>query len=148
MVTKLKENAEQLKARTKKAIEVVNANDSLKPKEKKKQTKGLQMNSDVMQAWLNEVTIMVGEADWLYSKFGDGVYQDVLGLCKIASVNEIEEKNFSLTPGVYIGVAEVKEEEVDFVSRMENIHEELFRLNKEANGLMKEIVENLRGLNL
>ncbi len=63
-------------------------------------------------------------------------------------MNEIEEKNFSLTPGVYIGVAEVKEEEVDFVSRMENIHEELFRLNKEANGLMKEIGENLRGLNL
>ncbi len=41
------------------------------------------MNSDVMQAWLNEVTIMVGEADWLYSKFGDGVYQDVLDFAKL-----------------------------------------------------------------
>ena len=147
MVTKLKENAEQLKARTKKAIEVINANDSLKPKEKKKQTKGLQTNSDAMQTWLNELTIMVGEADWLYSKFGDGVYQDVLGLCKIASVSEIEEKNFSLTPGAYVGVAEA-EDGIDFTSRMKEIHEELFRLNEEANELMKEINNNFKGLEL
>lgn len=148
MVTKLKENAEQLKARTKKAIEVINANDSLKPKEKKKQTKGLQTNSDAMQTWLNELTIMVGEADWLYSKFGDGVYQDVLGLCKIASVSEIEEKNFSLTPGAYVGVAEAEDDGIDFTSRMKEIHEELFRLNEEANELMKEINNNFKGLEL
>lgn len=148
MVIKLKENAEQLKTRTKKAIELINADDSLKPKEKKKQTKELQTNSDTMQAWLNEVTIMVGEADWLYSKFGDGVYQDILGLCKIASVSEIEEKNFSLTPGAYVGVAEAEDDGVDFASRMKEIHEELLRLNKEANGLMKEINENFKGLEL
>lgn len=145
---KLKENAAQLKQRTKKAIEAVNADDSLKPKEKKKQVKVLQMDSDALQVWLNEVITMVGEADWLYSKFGEGKYQDVLGLCKIASISEIEEKNFSLTPGAYVGVAEAEDDGVDFNERMKEIHNELLRLNEEANGLMQEIRANFKGLGI
>lgn len=148
MYGKLKENAEQLKQRTKKAVEAINADDGLKPKEKKKQVKTLQMDSDALQVWLNEVIIMVGEADWLYSKFGEGKYQDVLGLCKIASISEIEEKNFSLTPGAYVGVAEAEDDGVDFNERMKEIHSELLRLNEEANGLMQEIRENFKGLQL
>lgn len=140
--SRLKENAEQLKAKTQKAIEAINADDSLKPKETKKQIKALQADSDTQQVWLNEVITMVGEADWLYAKFGEGKYQDILGLCKIATVSEIEEKNFSLTPGVYVGVAEVEDDGVDFNERMAEIHKELLRLNGEANGLMKEINEN------
>lgn len=145
---KLKENAGQLKQRTKKAIEAVNADDSLKPKEKKKQVKVLQMDSDALQVWLDEVITMVGEADWLYSKFGEGKYQDVLGLCKIASISEIEEKNFSLTPGAYVGVAKAEDDGVDFNERMKEIHSELLQLNEEANGLMKEISENFKGLGI
>ena len=49
--------------------------------------------------------------EWLTEKFGkDGIYQDILGLCKIASIQEIEEKNYSLTPGAYIGVAEQEDD--------------------------------------
>lgn len=148
IVVKLKENADQLKERTKIAIEAVNANDDIKSKDKKKRVKDLQRNSEAIQTWLGEVITMVGEADWLYSKFGDGEYQDVLGLCKIASIDEIEKKNFSLTPGAYVGVAEVEDDGVDFNVRMKEIHKELIGLNEEANGLMKEIDENFRGLEL
>ena len=36
--------------------------------------------------------------------FPDGGYEDVLGLCKIASIDEIEKQGWSLNPGRYVGV--------------------------------------------
>ena len=77
--------------------------------------------------------------EWLTEKFGGGEYQDVLGLCKIATIQEIEEKNYSLTPGAYVGVAEQEDDGVDFHERMTEIHAKLAQLNKEANVLMDEI---------
>jgi type I restriction enzyme M protein len=80
--------------------------------------------------------------EWLTEKFGiDGTYRDVLGLCKIATIEEIAEKNYSLTPGAYVGVAEVEDDGVDFHKRMTEIHSELARLNQEANTLMDEILK-------
>ena len=82
------------------------------------------------------------QREWLTSKFGlDGEYQDVLGLCKIATLSEIEEKKYSLTPGAYVGVAEVEDDGVDFHERMNEIHTELATLNAEANLLMSEIMK-------
>ena len=82
------------------------------------------------------------QREWLTSKFGlDGEYQDVLGLCKIATIDEISEKNYSLTPGAYVGVAEVEDDGVDFHERMNEIHCELKKLNAEANLLMSEIMK-------
>ena len=88
------------------------------------------------------------QREWLTSKFGlNGEYQDVLGLCKIATIQEIEEKNYSLTPGAYVGVAEVEDDGVDFHERMNEIHTELASLNKEANVLMSEIMKEWETLN-
>lgn len=88
------------------------------------------------------------QREWLTSKFGlDGEYKDVLGLCKIATLSEIEEKNYSLTPGAYVGVAEQEDDGVDFHERMNEIHTELASLNKEANLLMSEIMKEWETLN-
>ena len=88
------------------------------------------------------------QREWLTSKFGlDGEYQDVLGLCKIATIDEISEKSYSLTPGAYVGVAEVDDDGVDFHERMNEIHAELASLNKEANLLMSEIMKEWETLN-
>ena len=88
------------------------------------------------------------QREWLSSKFGlEGEYQDVLGLCKIATIDEISEKNYSLTPGAYVGVAEVEDDGVDFHERMNEIHSELSQLNKEANDLMSEIMKEWETLN-
>lgn len=95
-----------------------------------------------------ETMKMVEEAIWLTSKFGlDGTYQDVLGLCKIATIDEIAEKNYSLTPGAYVGVPEVEDDGVDFHERMNEIHAELKKLNGEANELMGEIMMEWDKLN-
>ena len=90
--------------------------------------------------YLSDMLKIVEEHEWLTSKFGEeGIYQDILGLCKIATIQEIEEKNYSLTPGAYVGVAEQEDDGVDFHERMNEIHAELAQLNKEANTLMDEI---------
>ena len=88
------------------------------------------------------------EALWLYEKFGDGKYQDVPGLCKIADQSEIEGKGWSLTPGAYVGVAALEDDGVDFHERMTEIHNELLQLQDESNQLMATISQNLKEMGL
>ena len=103
-----------------------------------------------MKAMIDELEDTLETArqyEWLTEKFGEGEYKDVLGLCKIATIQEIEEKNYSLTPGAYVGVAEAEDDGVDFYERMNEIHTELTSLNKEANVLMSEIMKEWDNLN-
>lgn len=91
----------------------------------------------------------IKEAKWLMEKFGEGKYADILGLCKKATIAEIEGKNWSLTPGAYVGVAPVAgDDEENFAERMAEIHRELLSLQAEANELMDTISANFEGLGL
>lgn len=91
---------------------------------------------------------VIDEAKWLYEKFGEGEYQDIPGLCKVASRAEIAEKNYSLTPGAYVGVAAVEDDGVDFTRRMAEIHAELLTLQAESNELMAAISKNMKEMGL
>ena len=109
---------------------------------KKSKVKAMRTAGDAFCGVLSSILTIVDEYEWLTSKFGmEGEYQDVLGLCKIATTAEVEEKNFSLTPGAYVGVAEEEDDGVDFHERMNEIHAELKKLNEEANVLMKDILK-------
>ncbi len=106
----------------------------------KRKVKAMRLAGEDFCDVLSDIITTIDEREWLVSKFGtDGTYQDVLGLCKIATIQDIKEKNYSLTPGVYVGVAEQEDDGVDFHARMNEIHAELARLNNEANSLMDEI---------
>ena len=106
----------------------------------KRKVKAMRLAGEEFCNDLNSIITIIDEREWLVSKFGtDGTYQDILGLCKIATIQEIEEKNYSLTPGAYVGVAEQEDDGVDFHERMNEIHAELAQLNSEANTLMAEI---------
>lgn len=119
-----------------------------KGKKEKDELKAVIASNEAELSVTLEAKDMVNEAIWLTSKFGlEGEYQDVLGLCKIATIDEISEKNYSLTPGAYVGVAEVEDDGVDFHERMSEIHAELAILNAEANVLMSEIMKELETLN-
>lgn len=91
---------------------------------------------------------VIKEAKWLTEKFGEGEYKDILGLCKVATIDEIEEKNWSLTPGAYVGVAPVEEDDENFEERMTEIHKELLTLQAEANQLMDTISANFEELGI
>lgn len=113
-----------------------------KGKKGKDEIKALIAENEAEFAMTLKTKDIVNEAIWLTSKFGvDGEYKDILGLCKIATIAEVEEKNYSLTPGAYVGVAEVEDDGVDFHERMNEIHAELKKLNEEANVLMQDILK-------
>lgn len=114
----------------------------------KKEKKKVQADYDAKIAEQEEMLQIAKEAVWLYEKFGDGEYQDVPGLCKIADRAEIEGKGWSLTPGAYVGVAPVEDDGVDFHTRMAEIYEELLKLQEESNQLMETISRNMKEMGL
>ena len=79
-------------------------------------------------------------------KFPDGKYTDVAGLCKVASVKEIEAQGWSLNPGRYVGVTERAADDFDFAEKLTELNEELERLNVEAREIEGRISENVTKL--
>ncbi|NMD42638.1 MAG: SAM-dependent DNA methyltransferase [Firmicutes bacterium] len=84
-----------------------------------------------------------GGGELLVEHFPDGKYVDVPGLCKAATLKEIDEQDFSLNPGRYVGVAERQEDDGDFYERLQELNEELELLNQEARELEERIAENI-----
>lgn len=94
-------------------------------------------------AELSSVVEMAAQFVWLTDKFGDeGTYRDIPGLCRIATIDEVESKQFSLTPGAYTGAEVVKDDGVDFTARMKEIHSELERLQNQSAEIFATIKEN------
>jgi type I restriction enzyme M protein len=73
-------------------------------------------------------------------------YADVAGLCKVATLKEIEAQGWSLNPGRYVGVAEKGKDDFDFAERLEELNEELEVLNSEARELEERIAANVAKL--
>lgn len=79
-------------------------------------------------------------------QFEGNKYQDIPGLCRVATLSDIEAQGWSLNPGRYVGVAEREEDDFDFYERLEELNEELEELNVEARGLEDRIAENVEKL--
>jgi type I restriction enzyme M protein len=71
-------------------------------------------------------------------------YADVPGLCRAATLKEIEAQGWSLNPGRYVGVApgEAVSDE-DFKEQLETLNEELEVLNAQARDLEQTIARNV-----
>lgn len=119
---------------------------SLKATRKKKEKDEIKETIAEVEQQVAEITEALEVANqlvWLTDKFGDeGTYRDIPGLCRIATIDEVESKQFSLTPGAYTGAEEVKDDGVDFTARMKEIHSELERLQKESAEIFAAIKEN------
>ena len=138
IVSALKEKLSALRKAAKAEVEAAGKRDK----------KSVQQQYDDRIAYIENMLTVAKEAHWLYEKFGDGVYADVLGLCKLASIEEIEEKGWSLTPGAYVGVAPVEDDGVDFAERMAEIHRDLLSLQAESNDLMDTISQNMKEMGI
>lgn len=136
--TQLKSELKELQKRAKTELEAAGRGDK----------KRIQAEYDEIIAAKTDELTTAKEAVWLYEKFGDGEYKDVLGLCKVASITDIEEKGWSLTPGAYVGVAPVEDDGVNFEERMTEIHRELLSLQAESNDLMDAISQNMKEMGL
>jgi type I restriction enzyme M protein len=82
---------------------------------------------------------------WLQERFPKAEYEDVTGLCKLASPTEVKEQDYSLNPGRYVGVVieEDGKSEEEFVSELLAMQEELAGLNEAARELEKVIAGNV-----
>lgn len=86
-----------------------------------------------------------GSQSLMNQHFPDGTYQDIPGLCKAATLDDIRAQGYSLNPGRYVGIAsKAQTEEIDFLARLEEMQEQLEFLNAEAHELEDLISENVR----
>ena len=109
--------------------------------------KALDVARGVAVQRLQQVRHFQRHAAWLIERFPDARYGDVQGLCKAVTRADIEAADWSLTPGRYVGVAAVAEDEdFDFVATLTEIHAELFELDAQAQQLSARIQTALAGL--
>jgi type I restriction enzyme M protein len=95
---------------------------------------------------LHETEYFYKQAHWLTSRFPESVYTDVEGLCKVVTQKEIEAKDWSLSPGRYVGVDTVTDDDFDYEERLNEIHIELDGLNDESIALANAIAENYKSI--
>ncbi len=76
----------------------------------------------------------------------DKGYEDIQGFCKSASIKEIAQHDYVLTPGRYVGIEEVEDDGVPFEEKMEALTSELGELFAKSKHLEDEIRKNLGGI--
>ena len=98
---------------------------------------------------LKQTAYFERQAHWLLSRFPDAKFLPVAGLCRAVTLKDIEDADWSLTPGRYVGVAPAEvDEDFDFEQALKDIHTELADLNEEAVALAAKIQENFEGLGI
>lgn len=75
-----------------------------------------------------------------------GATEDRAGFCKSATFDEIEANDFVLTPGRYVGAAEIEDDGIPFETRMAELSQTLYRQMDEAEKLDAVIRKNLEVL--
>ncbi|MGV0033964.1 MAG: N-6 DNA methylase [Candidatus Azotimanducaceae bacterium WSBS_2022_MAG_OTU7] len=76
----------------------------------------------------------------------DGDYEDVAGYSKAASLDEIKANDYVLTPGRYVGAAEIEDDGAPFEDKMRELSQTLYGQMKEAEALDEAIRQNLKVL--
>jgi len=78
-------------------------------------------------------------------KAGKG-YADEAGFCKSAKFKDIIKNDFVLTPGRYVGAADVEEDNEPFEEKMERLTKKLGEQFAEGERVEKEIIEQMKRL--
>jgi type I restriction enzyme M protein len=141
------------------------ADDNLKSKEDKAwkaldKPKDIRISLDKLNEYSNPVknnnyedeekspVYFLKMAEWLQQRFPRAEYEDVTGLCKLATIADIEEQDYSLNPGRYVGVV-IEEDgmtEEEFENEIKRLNSELNSLNTSAFDLEKLINQNILNL--
>lgn len=109
-----------------------------------KRIKQLEEERKVAVEQLKHVTYFHRQISWLQDCFPKADIEAVQGLCKVVTKTEIENADWILTPGRYVGVAPPEvDEDFNFEQAMRDIRVELAALNTEASELAEKIQQNL-----
>lgn len=110
-----------------------------------RKTKALKTALEALHAEVKNAEIFYQHIQWLQERFPKAEYEDVTGLCKLATPANVKEQEYSLNPGRYVGVVieEDGKTEEEFVSDILEQRDELYRLENASHGLEKNIAANL-----
>ena len=81
-----------------------------------------------------------------YNAYADGTLEEVKGFSAVATIQEIAQQDYILTPGRYVGIEEQEEDGEPFQEKMERLTRELSQLFEQSHQLEQEIREKLGGI--
>jgi type I restriction enzyme M protein len=129
-------------------VEKIKTAKPTEEKELKRWEKQLEEAEKQWKVLTEKQNYFLGHIIWLNERFPNGVYEDVTGLCKAATLKEIEEQDYSLNPGRYVGVV-IEEDgltEAEFLAEMKQRHTSLSELNQKASELEELINQNFASI--
>ena len=85
-------------------------------------------------------------ADTYHNYQNNENYEDIKGFCYSATIDEIKNNDYVLTPGRYVGVEDNNEDDIPFEEKMKNITSELSTQFEESHRLEEEIKKNLKAI--
>ena len=110
-----------------------------------RQTKAVNEAVQALHDELKAAELFYQHVSWLQERFPKAIYEDVIGLCKLASREKIKEQDWSLNPGRYVGVVieEDGKTEEEFLTSLADMSGELEDLTKQAAELDQLIAKNI-----
>jgi type I restriction enzyme M protein len=113
-----------------------------------RRTKALKSALEELHQDVKNAEIYYQHIHWLQERFPNAQYEDVTGLCKLATFEEIKEQDYSLNPGRYVGVVieEDDKSEEEFIAELLVMNDELTNLNSLAQNLENVIAHNIQQL--
>ncbi|MGH9304168.1 MAG: HsdM family class I SAM-dependent methyltransferase, partial [Acidimicrobiales bacterium] len=107
----------------------------------------IELIANIVRLYRDEpVETTEGSGPLVKERFPDGTYVDVAGLCKAATLAEIEKQGWSLNPGRYTGAALSDEDDSDFAEQLAELYEEFSRLSDEADVLRARVDTAIQGI--
>lgn len=113
-----------------------------------RKTKALKTALEELHQEVKSAELYFQHIHWLQERFPKAEYEEVTGLCKLASPAEVAEQDYSLNPGRYVGVVieEDGKTEEEFLEEVLSINEELSKLQVSAFQLESVIAKNIKQL--
>jgi type I restriction enzyme M protein len=113
-----------------------------------RQIKALKTTLEELHTEVKSAESFFAHIRWLQERFPEAKYEDVTGLCKLATPEEVKEQDYSLNPGRYVGVVieEDGKTEEEFIAEILDLNQGLEKLNQEAHQLEGVIAHNVKQL--
>lgn len=110
-----------------------------------RRTKALKTALEELHAEVKNAELYYQHIHWLQERFPKAEYEDVTGLCKLASPAEVKEQDYSLNSGRYVGVVieEDGKTEEEFLEEVLGINDALKELSSTARKLGQAISANI-----
>ncbi len=100
--------------------------------------------ADTFHAWRSSESELKRRIE--AKEIGVEQYQDQAGFCKVATLDDMKANDFVLTPGRYVGAADIEDDGIAFETKMQELTQTLYRQLDEAVTLDQAIRANMEAL--